>query len=735
MPTLLELFASKKYESLQNKTPQEAFDIRNSKEINISSNDFALNKVTPAINKLRLNRSDRLKETRAELEDTGLYPYANTAQLALYGTDILRITSKSTPLVEAMKSATGGGGLTATATRILSDTTAEAAVFGVSRGLGLPATFSPKTAATKAAGAIKNKLGSIIPDVLIPSKIVTNPLFNTTLPGVSEEYRTHELLASLKAISEGTKLGTFLARNASGTPNQIKTAIANQGLNILQEQTKKFVSKQLSNVLSKGGEKAQALAAQLRASTAKRYSSLIKYSEVVGGEKTFGQNDGLPANKKTETNDNDAAKRGLDLSIKWDLEYSGEIDNKKRGKLKFAKEKWASDYSDTPDFEKGESYKYSKSTKSVTGKKSRVDFLLNDNLSSNDGFKDGLAGKSNAILNLNDEAKQKTSTGLLFQDYIPIRFISVPNNTAIHFRGTITGFSEQFSPSWDNTRFIGSPFNFYTYQSIERTVQFTFKVYALNSEEHKTNWTKLGYLASLCYPQSYEARTGAVSAPFLKVTIGDLFRNKACFIENMTYNVDDNYPWEVGLNSADLQSYRAPMIVEVTLTLKFVEARLTTFKEEADSKGAINTEKIGGYMYGVGYGDKAAKAAEGADKDKFKSTNSKLQTTDLKNIKNQSAAEQSKNEGKDPWPQDNNDIAEKFRKENKLTFANIYHTPIGASTARKIYRQKKTGYLYYGDGTPYTSFPKNIGPDLTSKNPATINDVVPNPFNSNANLG
>ncbi len=722
MPTLEQLFKTKKYDTLGNKTPEEAFDIRNSKDIQISSNDFALNRFTSTINRLRLNRSDKLTETRAELENVGLYPYANTGQIALYGTDILRITSKSTPLVESMKSGTGGGTLAATATRILSDTAAEAAVFGASRGLGVPATFSPKTLATRAAGTIKNKLGSLIPDVLIPSKIVANPFFNTRLPGVSEEFRTHELLASLKAVSEGTKLGTFLARNATGTPNQIKQAIANQGLNIVQEQTKKFVSNKLSNLLSKGGEKAQALAAQLRAQNAIRYSSLVKYSEVVGGTKTFGLNDGLGANKKSDSSDTDEVKRN-DLSVKWMGEYSGDTDAKKRGKKKFAKEMWASQYVDglsvNPDPAAPEEFlKYSKSSKPISGKKNRVTFGLSDD---DNNRKDEITAQKAFLLTENG---LKTSQNLLDKDYIPLRFISVPNNTAVHFRGTFTGFSEQFTPSWDNTRFIGSPFNFYTYQSIERTVQFTFKVFANNGEEHKTNWSKLSYLASLCYPQNYEKGTGGVHAPLLKVTIGDIYRNKVCFIENMTYNIDDNYPWEIGLNSPDLKNYRAPMIVEVTMTLKFVESKSSTFAYVTGSKSEFIPQLIGNNMYSLGRGEVVKEAATANEKEKFKSTN----RMDIpKDINNKSVAEEKADDGQDPWPQDNSDYAKQFRKENKLTSTNIYHTPVGASTARKIYQQKKTGYLYYGDGTPYTGLSKSIGPDLRDKNIELTQDRVQNP--------
>lgn len=718
MPTLEELFKSKKYDTLGNKTPEEAFAIRNSKDIPVVSTSFALNKTAdPLINKARKNNGIRIGETRLEEENVGLYAYTNLGQPAIYGTDILRLSSQSTPLLEAMKAGTGGRGLSFTAAKIVGDTVGEAVKFGGSKALGVPATFQPKALLASAGGAIRNSIGSLIPDVLIPSKIVTNPIFSVKVPGVSEEYRTHEILSNLKALSAGTKLATFVARNATGTPDQIKNTLVNQGLNIAQQETKKLVARGVSNLLSKGGEKAQQLARELSLtnSTYVRYSSLKKYSEIVGGEKTFGINDGVPNNKETQNADNDLAKRGLDLSVKYFAEYSGELDAKKRGKKKFAKEMWASSYVESnPD--ENQSLKYSKSTKPITGKNTRKDWSFK-----NDPI--------NSSLEVGDEGT-KTSENKRIEDsidFIPLKFISVANNTSVQFRATLTGLSEQFSPSWDSSRFIGSPFNFYNYQSIERSVQFTFKAFALNADEHKHNWNKLGYLASLCYPQRYETATGAVTAPFLKFTMGDMYRNKECFIENMTYNIDDDYPWEVGLNY-NLSNYRLPMIVEVTMTLKFVEHKSNTYTFTTGSDGKQDYTKVGVNMYGY-KPSQEDKAKEGAvvQNEQFRSTNNRYQTMP-KDIQQLPQETQVKNSTV-AWPQDDTAEAEAFRKENKLKPINIIaYYPPGSNIPRKVYQQKKTGYLYFSDGTPYTGFPKNTGPSLKEESFKGVSDRVENPL-------
>lgn len=724
MPTLEELFKSKKYDTLGNKTPEEAFAIRNSKDIPVVSTSFALNKSADGlINKARKNSGVRIGETRLEEENVGLYAYTNFGQPAIYGTDILRLSSQSTPLVEAMKAGTGGRGLTFTAAKIVGDTVGEAVKFGGSRALGVPATFQPKALLASAGGAIRNSIGSLIPDVLIPSKIVTNPIFSVKVPGISEEYRTHEILANLKTLSAGTKVATFLARNATGTPDQIKNTLANQGLNIAQQETKKLVARGVSNLLSKGGEKAQQLARELSLSnnTYVRYSSLKKYSEIVGGEKTFGINDGVPNNKEIQGADNDLAKRGLDLSVKYFAEYSGELDAKKRGKKKFAKEMWASSFVESNPGE-NETLKYSYSTNPITGKYQRKDWASKGDSVNNDTHVSDEGGKDNEKKRVEDTI-----------DFIPLRFVSVANNTSVQFRATLTGISEQFSPSWDSSRFIGSPFNFYNYQSIERTLQFTFKAFALNAVEHKNNWDKLGYLASLCYPQQYQTATGAVTAPFLKFTMGDMYRNKECFIENMTYNIDDDYPWEVGLNQ-NLNNYRLPMIVEVTITLKFVESRANTYTFATGSDGKQDYKKVGVNMYGYKPSkEDTAKQGAVAEKEQFRSTNNRFKS--LPTTIEKTPQEIEKQNTGNAWPQDDTPEAEAFRKEKKLKPINIIaYYPPGSNTPRKVYQEKKTKYLYFSDGTPFTGFPKNIGPSLKEDSFKGISDKVDNPLTNNSNL-
>lgn len=687
MPTLEELFRNKKYDRLGDKTPQEAFAVRNSKDIQISTVSSLLNSTSvPLINKARLGKnSNRFSETRVESELIGLLPFTNFSEPVLYGTDILRITSQNTSLGEAMKAGTGGRGLVATAARVVGDTVGEAVQFGGSRLLKVPSTFNAKTAITKAGAAVKNTLGSFFPDVLIPSKVILSPMFVAKIPGFNEEFRTHEILAKLKDISAGTKVASFLAKNATGTPTQIKNAVIGQGISIAQQEVKKAVSKQLVKLLSKGGDKAQQIAKGLQESgdSSVKFSSLKKYSDYTYGEKQFGKpplnfrNEPPTPITKTDTDSEASGRAGI--AFMYEKLFSGESDVTKRDKKLFLKEKnqEITNYDDSNPI-------YSKETRTTD----RTTF----------GMGVGTDTKNIKLpYELVNEVETKDQLKDSENDFVPLKFVSVGTSTMVVFRGTITGLSEQFSPSWDSSRFIGAPFNFYTYQSIERTLQFTFKVFSLNKEEHKACWKKLGYLSSLCYPQDYIGTAGAVIAPFLKFTMGDMFRDKECFIENLSYNVDDNYPWEVGLGGKDLQNYRLPTIVEVTITLKFVESKSNTYNTVTDSTtGKLDKTKLGSRMYGFKSTSESdvSKQNEQSRKKTLQSTNKKDTTMDAK----KSSAEVNQAEVGNPYPNDDGWDALVVQKRLRLYKIFATYTPKGQTKPRQLYRQKKSGKLYYGDG-------------------------------------
>jgi len=176
-------------------------------------------------------------------------------------------------------------------------------------------------------------------------------------------------------------------------------------------------------------------------------------------------------------------------------------------------------------------------------------------------------------------------------DFITLKFQSISTGMSVNFRATISGLTETTTPTWDSAKFIGSPFPYWTYNGIERSVSFNFKVYSTTPLQHIACWQRLNFLTSLAYPQSY-AKNIAVIAPFLRITIGNLYKKKECYISQLSYTVDDNGTWEVGptagMGMADnetftingesttLDNYKLPKVIDVSVTLNLVESKSST---------------------------------------------------------------------------------------------------------------------------------------------------------------
>ena len=163
------------------------------------------------------------------------------------------------------------------------------------------------------------------------------------------------------------------------------------------------------------------------------------------------------------------------------------------------------------------------------------------------------------------------------------------------YKSEESGLTENVTPSWESAKFVGNPFNYYTYSGIERSVSFNFTVFPMNLRELINNWNKIEYLTSLCYPLSYVGTPGYVQAPFLFLTLGDMYAKKPSFIESLTYTVPDNGTWEIGVDAEEegeagdffkksgfvgsnnppskSKGYRLPHFIEVAVTFKFVEHR------------------------------------------------------------------------------------------------------------------------------------------------------------------
>ena len=128
-------------------------------------------------------------------------------------------------------------------------------------------------------------------------------------------------------------------------------------------------------------------------------------------------------------------------------------------------------------------------------------------------------------------------------DYVKFKFKDYVNNKPIIFRALLSGISDAITPEWTGTRYIGRPDQVYVYTGVERKVSFSFDIYPKTKQEFPILLEKLNYLIGLCYP-SY-ADNNRMIAPFMSLTIGDMFNDAPGFLDSLSVEVDDTGTWEM----------------------------------------------------------------------------------------------------------------------------------------------------------------------------------------------
>lgn len=610
--TIEELFKSKILDNGQ--TAEKKYDIRNSKDIELSSSTGAMNLPFKAAQIARRNLSSRKRETRLEQEVTGLRLISKLAGPVIYGTDILRLSTQKTEVVNVMKDS------------VNPNNTQNAGLIG-----------NTLNKAKDKALQIASKIGIKFPEQLIPTRVSQNAIFVT-----GKEPDTMTNLAKIKGDGAGNLVGKLLAQNATGTPKQIGNQVLGAGIG----EVKKLVKKKLFGSPKEGAQNfAKKSESQVQYDSSTKYSSIITpNSEDVltrGDLSSVLKLQELEKEKKLKEPKKEDAKSVVNPGgNKFDLKNSATSEFKKinvglSGGRKEGQQNLAKKESEKIDTSKQNKYDVTTSYDGTIDER-QTDIKLRNDLSTklqaiqdaaDKLVKEG-KGKPNSLipskqsktkysikidsqstkLSLDNRYQLKTKSNLLNEklpysgdtlkfkngntlddyDFITLKFYSIAKNKSSNFLATITNLNETVSPTWDSAKFLGSPFNYYNYTGIERSVSFTFTLFSLNAVEHIAMWQRLNFLTELAYPQGYNQ--GYMTPPFLKVTIGDLYKNKECFIESLSYTVDDNGGWELGgadktkddfifaEEKVKLLDFKLPRLINVDVTLKFVESATSTYE-------------------------------------------------------------------------------------------------------------------------------------------------------------
>jgi len=141
------------------------------------------------------------------------------------------------------------------------------------------------------------------------------------------------------------------------------------------------------------------------------------------------------------------------------------------------------------------------------------------------------------------------STKDLPTDFIKFRIRDAVNGKWIIFPAFITNVTDTVTPEWTTERYIGRPDNVHLYNGAARNVNFEFRVAAFTKQEIPLIQEKMNALIGLGWPTFKKILSTddeeRMVAPYIYLTIGDMFNNTPGYFNNITITADESTPWEI----------------------------------------------------------------------------------------------------------------------------------------------------------------------------------------------
>ena len=113
----------------------------------------------------------------------------------------------------------------------------------------------------------------------------------------------------------------------------------------------------------------------------------------------------------------------------------------------------------------------------------------------------------------------------------------------IIFRAFIDSISDSISPSWGENNDQGRADAKIMLESWARTIDISFKVAAFSAAELQSLYNKMEALALCAYPDY--SGTAGFTGRYVKLHLGDLYKNEPVYITSLTFDWDNESPWEL----------------------------------------------------------------------------------------------------------------------------------------------------------------------------------------------
>ena len=137
----------------------------------------------------------------------------------------------------------------------------------------------------------------------------------------------------------------------------------------------------------------------------------------------------------------------------------------------------------------------------------------------------------------------------------------------IKFKAYLGSLNDAFAPGWNGQADQGRADSRYLYESFERTISTDFMVPCFSKDDRATIWGNLQKLAQKTYPvygtQGFYGQT-------VSVTIGDMYKSKSMIITDLSYDWDNETPWEIDAGN------QAPMYTNVSISFTVLGSKPTS---------------------------------------------------------------------------------------------------------------------------------------------------------------
>ena len=168
-------------------------------------------------------------------------------------------------------------------------------------------------------------------------------------------------------------------------------------------------------------------------------------------------------------------------------------------------------------------------------------------------------------------------------DFIKFRIRDAVNGKWIIFPALITGITDNSSATYSKTNYIGRPDAVHVYQNRTRSISFNLKVLATNLSELPVVWKKVDALKGLTQPtfkpffveSSTSTNTTAEeftrpTAPYVYLTIGDMFINTPGYFESVNVTIPESTSWET------INNLQFPHMCDIACTFTYIGRDLPT---------------------------------------------------------------------------------------------------------------------------------------------------------------